>query len=220
MAVKLADLIDGAQQASDQVDGDLVSTSTWFLWAKQAVEELWTVVVTQFGDAYFRSQTFTLAGGVSGDRYTLSAIAFRRVIGLDDTDRRVEIRRFNYAERNRDAAVPNHPYVSRYCPRRRYRVMGGVLLVAPFDAAAGNYRLDYVPAPTLPANSTDTTWTLDTELEPWAEFVMLAMARKAIAKEESDTSAVDARLNQLRTDIADAASSRDDGEQKGFADVD
>jgi hypothetical protein len=61
------------------------------------------------------------------------------------------------------------------------------------NPAGGTVNVIAVDAPLMP------------ELEPYAEYVALVMARKALLKEESEVTEVDARIAQMRQDIETAA---------------
>jgi hypothetical protein len=207
MATTLADLRDGAKNLSDKSADDQVSDATWGTWVNQGIEALYRLITSANPDAFYTTADFTLAGGISGNAYSLPA-AFRTLLGLTldpTTSGRRNVPKFNFAERN-DYTGP-YPWSWGWgtyptCRQRRYRVLARTITVEPYEFAAGNYRAHYRQGPTKLVADGDT---LDVVLEPFAEYVMCFAARKGLAVEESDTSEVTTRMRELEVDIANTA---------------
>lgn len=215
MPIDIATLILAAKENADKVNDDQIDDAEWTRHIRNAIIELHGWVANAYRDTFYASQNFTIAAGSNSfDLTTLPAPGFRRVKGIDsdpDTLNRMALRPYTFHERASYMGyalawwgVPFHaiPWV----PNRRYHVLGTTIQIQPQELAAGNYRLYYVPAPTLPTGPTDILWTLDPELERWAEYIEVAAGRRGLWKEESDTRAtLDVRLKELRGDILDDA---------------
>ena len=217
-SVTVTNLIDGGKRLSDRVGDASVPDATWAEWCRDAIEETYGVVTNAYQDTYSSSVDFTLVSGVY--QYTLPAIGsvspreFRRLKGLTldpDKSTRLAVRRMAFAERDDvgglwlGAWIGVPPNQVPWCPRRRYRVEGRVIIIQPLETAAGNYRAYYAAAPIKPADQSDAAWRLDDELDRWAEYIKLVMARKALNVEESPTRWIDERLAQMRDDMTNDA---------------
>lgn len=217
-SITVTNLIDGGKRLSDRVGDASVPDATWAEWCRDALEEVHGVVCNAYQDTYAAQVDFTLSGTTY--LYTLPAIGsvspreFRRLKGLTlnpDLSTRQAVRRFPFGQRDDvggiwlGAWIGVSPTQVPWCPERRYRVVGRQLYIEPQEIAAGTYRAYYEPAPTKPANEADAAWRLDDELDRWAEYPKLVMARKALAVEESPTRWLDERLAQMRDDIMNDA---------------
>lgn len=214
MAVTIANLILSAKQTADKVNDDQIDDAEWVRHIRNAITELHGWIANAYRDTFFATNDFT----ITGSAYTLNLAtltpAFRRVKGVDsdpDTFNRLALRPFNFQER---AAYMGYSLAwwglpikaIPWCPHRRYHVLGSTLQIQPQEIASGNYRLYYVPAPTLPTGPSDSGWSLDANLERWVEYLELAAGRRGLWREESDTrSTLDVRLAEMRQDMLDDA---------------
>lgn len=214
MAVAIADLILAAKQTADKIDDDQIDDAEWYRHIKNAIVELHGWVANAYRDTFYATHDFTLTGSSSSFDLTTLTPTFRRVKGVDsdpDTFNRLALRPFNFQER---AAYMGYSFAwwglpikaIPWCPNRRYHVLGSNLQIQPQEIAAANYRVYYVPAPTLPTGPTDAAWHLDTNLERWVEYLELQAGRRGLWREESDTRAtLDVRLQEMRADMLDDA---------------
>lgn len=215
------DLILLAEQDADAVNDD-AALSGWLVWEQAAIESLWKILVSNYRDLYYGTFNFSLTGTPTGAILDLSVSipTFRILIGLDlnpDTNLRRRVPSRPFVNRNDGAFAPYTSFWTDvpWAADRDYMLQGSKLIVAPYERASGNYRAHYRPGPTIP-NATDVT--IDKEMEPYFEYLSSFMARRALAKEESDTSAVDARLLEIKQEIIEGGV-RNDADPVAIADV-
>lgn len=207
MPATQAQLRADAQELSDRVGDSSISDTNWQRWLNFGIEALWRKVILAFRETYFNVSNFTLTS--SSNQQALPA-GFRRLLFVERdpglTTRR-RIPRFNYAEKDALGQLS-------------YRRMGNVLVLEPQEAAPGNYRLTYVPGPTLfTAPPGGDSGVIDAELDPWAEYVGVFAAIKAVGKEEGNTADWRARLLEIEAEILAAATDPDDNEPNTIRDV-
>lgn len=207
MAATQAQLRADAQELSDRVGDTSIADTTWQRWLNFGVEALWRKVVMAFRETYFSESSFTLTS--ASNRQTLPA-DFRRLLLLERNPGivgRYVVPRFNAPDKDTLARVS-------------YRRMGGVLVIEPQEAAAGNYKLTYTPAPTLfTAPPGGDAGTIDAQLDPWSEYVGVFAAIKAMGKEEASTRDWQERLVEIEAEITAAATDPDDGSPNTIVDV-
>jgi len=214
VAVLIADLILSAKQTADKIDDDQIDDAEWTRHIRNAIVELHAWVANAYRDTFYSTHDFTITAPSSSFDLTTLTPACRRVKGVDtdpDTLNRLALRPFNFMERANymgyalawwGLPVRAIPWV----PNRRYHVLGDLLQIQPQEIAPGNYRVYYVPAPTLPTGPTDVAWHLDANLERWVEYLEIAAGRRGLWREETDTRAtLDVRLQEMRNDILDDA---------------
>lgn len=215
----LVALVTGAQVLADKVNDASVTADTWNGWVNQGVESLWNLVTTAYGDRFFSTFDFALAGGPTGnfvDVTTIPAKDFRSIRLVEyqpDTPNRKHVRSFNFAEKDRTAGTIN---LGLWDGERRHRLMGNKLFIEKYENAAGNYRLYYVPKVPLLVNKCDT---LPDSINQYAEYPMVFAAMKGLNVEESDDSPLATRLAFLKGEIEASAPSRDDTDGDVIADV-
>lgn len=218
MSVTTDDLIDAAEKDSDK-EGDLSVVSSWQIWAGQARESLWKLLISNYRDIYYQTFDFPLVSTPTGSILTLSSSVptFRILVGLDldpATSNRRRVKSRPFVNRN-DGAWGSLWRNIPWATDREYMLQGDKLIIAPYEQASGAYRLHYRNEPTTPS-ATDVP--IDREMWPYAEYLSSFMARKALAKEESDTTPVDVRLNEIRAEIIEAAT-RNEADPFVIADV-
>jgi hypothetical protein len=216
------DLIALAEQDADAVSDDAADAG-WDVWEKAAVESLWKLLVSNFRDLYYSTFNFSLTGTASGSilDVSVSVPTMRTLLGIDlnpDTNLRRRVPSRPFVNRNDGAFAPYTSFWTDvpWAADREYMLQGRKLIVAPYERASGNYRLHYRPGPTIP---TDRNTVLDVEMEPYSEYLASFMARRALAKEESDTSVVDARLLEIKQEIMEAGVRNDDAGAIAIADT-
>jgi len=202
----LAQLRTLCKQESDMVNSSFISDAEWNSYINQSYFELYDLMVQKYGDDYFSEQYNFVTDGTSY-LYPLPS-DFYKLLGLDlalsgSDDSYVTIRRFNFADRNR-YAVPN--FQSFYgVTNMRYRLNGNDLWITPIPSGGQNMRLWYVPRLTTLAADGDTV----DGISGWTEYIIVDVAMKALAKEESDVSVMMARKAGLIQRIEAAAENRD-----------
>jgi len=215
------DLILLAEQDADAVNDDSAAGG-WLVWEQAAVESLWKLLVANSRDLYYSTFNFPLTGTPSGSvlDLTVSTPTWRIILGVDlnpDTNIRRRVPSRPFVNRNDGAFAPFTSFWTDvpWASDRDYMLQGNKLIIAPYERASGNYRLHYRPGPAKPTATADA---IDVEMEPYFEYLAQFMARRALAKEESDTSACDARLLKIEQEIIEAGI-RNDADPTAIADV-
>lgn len=207
MPITGQDLIDGASDLADMVGDPHVATATWLRWANRAQDKLCRKLATLYQGWYVTTADFTLTGGANGDTFALPAAA-QQVLGItkdpDNPALRYTLHRRNFEERD-----------EQYL--RTYAVIGQTIDIQPFEYAAGSFRVYYVARPTA---LTVVGSTLDTQLEPWVEYIETYMAIQAHGKEESDNTDLKETLKEIWEEIEAESMNRNAAAGETIIDVD
>jgi hypothetical protein len=119
----------------------------------------------------------------------------------------VTLKKFNFIDRNK-YVYPNSTSTIYGVYNQAYRIMGNKIDFIPVPAGNQTIRLWYVPK--LPALLKDTDLTT-LGYSGWIRYPIVRAAIYAMAKEESDTSALAAELVFLKQRIEQMAQNRDQG---------
>lgn len=212
-AVTIDDAIATAKVLSDKTnDPSLTDTAFWLPAANAAREQFWQEVVSVNRDYWltFKDATITVAVPYVDFTATTDAASggwtmrkLRRVEKDPTSTARVVIPRRDF----QTADLQRWP--------RGYMLRGKLVYIDPVELAAGNYRVWYVPGPTVLALGA----TLPSEEIPYREFIELVMAIKALVVEESDVSALESRLAGLRANLVATVEDQDAGEPHHIQDT-
>lgn len=198
--VTLAGLRTQARQRSDMVKSKFISDSELTGFINASAKELYDILVKTNADYYTTLSTIS----VTGSTYSLPD-NFYKLRGLDwspdSGDSYLRVKRFNFLERERHG---NRAERALQCPVT-YRIVGNSIHFLPEDKAAGSYRLWMIP--TLTALSADTD-TFD-GINGWEDYVIVDAAIKCLAKEESDTTALERQKARLFERITDMSNDRE-----------
>jgi len=200
-------IVTYAKRRADMVSGGVVNDAAeWLELVNLAYLDLWDVV-TQYGQDHFLTiAPFTLAGGAgAGSQFTVPA-------DLNEV-RKVE---FRSGDETQYCDVPPFSLAERGESGRSYRLMGSTLYVLPELSSAGTYRIWYTPGATTLTTSPDVE--MDARVSRWWEYVGLGAAKRAMAKEESDTRGLDAEIEAIAKRIAKMAPKRQ-GQPRATRDV-
>lgn len=214
----LAELVAGAKELADQVEDPQNDEDVWKSWVNQGVQELHRIVRTAFEDTFFETIDFTLAGATYQYALPDDFLSIRGLDFMPDTTNRATVHRFNFAERNTvgGGAFAPQLYPGQGAAGRTYRVVSRTkLIIEPQEVASGPYRLYYVPQPVALAEDDDD---LEDALAPFAEYVEIVTAIKAVAKEKLPTDDLIERRNVMRGDI-ESSVNNDQAEPNTIADV-
>lgn len=193
----LAQLRADARERADMTNSVFVSDATFNGWINDGIKELWDKLTEAVEDYALTQFAFTITSGNTvncpSDFYKL-----RGIDDLSDSNNPKTVRKFMFAERNEYSTnrlgVPYDIFSEVY-----YRLVGSRIFFMPPEQAARAYQLWYVPVA--------TTLTLDADtfdgINGWYEYPVLIAARKALAKEESDTTEINRQLKE-QTDRIDA----------------
>jgi hypothetical protein len=216
-----------AQQRADMVNSSFVTPAEWLTYINGSWARLYGLITETFGADYYAPERFQFQTSGTSDTYPLpdgsarytapdgsTAKAFFKLLGVEvqatgTPTGWVSLKPFRMAERNQ-AGVPGVP-----ARRPKYRLAKSSLWLRPLPM--GGLTLQVLYAPRYAALVLDTD-LLD-GVNGWEEFVALDAARKALAKEESDTSGVEREIADLLARIQHEADNRDEGEPAVVADV-
>lgn len=225
MGITVAQLSDAAQMQADKRLDQQLSAADWVTLVNWSVKSLWRRISAIDPDWYFDQEDFTLAGGATGATKDLSTLVgsgahtYAALHGLDlnpDTTQRSTVPRLgSFQERNSGRFSRWLPTVAT--TNRAYDIRGNVLVISPYEAAGGNYRVYFRHRPYLFASSTDTN-TLDFQLEDYDEYLSTRAAMKALKIEESSADPLAQDLSDIWAEIR-GEHSRDDEAPKMIADV-
>jgi hypothetical protein len=194
----------------DSAANSLVLTSDWNSLINESYLELWALVESSAGDRALSSSNFALVNGSTTGGMTFALPAdcdqVRGVTWNPDTDQAYDLDRFEWGERTN---WPSDRGLS-YCP------IGGILHIYPATRAAGNYRLDYVPAPIALAADGDFVSTV---VDKWNEYIVIATAIKARDVEESDTTVLTQQRERMEKRIRSEARRLDANRPRKVVDV-
>lgn len=172
-----------------------------------AAAELHELVILASEDQVTTSALFTVAGGAS--TFALASLPgtapFLKLRGLDRDEgggEWREVRRFDFNDRNRRGLGASIPYAQSV----RYRLIGGVVQLAPSAAAPGDYRLWYVP------EYVDMALDADAISYPsnWHEYVINVATAWCLEKEESSSSHARGAAAAMKARILTMAPTRDE----------
>lgn len=222
--VTLASLRSQAQQRSDMVNSNFVSTSEWNSYISNSYKELYDLLVSAFGNDYYVATPVTFSTDGTNDKYALpdgtlysSAPAFYKLLGVDLQVQGASqvwqtLKPFTFTERNRYS-----PYGVNTLYRNtaiRYRLNGSNLWFTPLPQAGLTIRLWYIPQPNTLSSDTDTF----DGISGWEEYVVIDAAIKALQKEESDVSVLGSQKQAIIARIQGMAENRDAGSPATVAD--
>lgn len=165
--------------------------------------ELYDTVVGAYADQFTTSLLFTLAAGANAYAVT-SAVYQLRGVDRQEASDWFPLRKSDWNGRGRSGSLALY---SRWARDVEYRFVGQNILFTPTDAAAGSYRLWYVPGYVDLVAASDV---LDYPSQ-WAECVIAGSAAKCLAKEESDPSVQLGLKSSLTQRIMGMAANRDAG---------
>lgn len=217
-----------AKQRADMVNSPFVTDAEWTSYINGSWARLYGLLLEKWGADYYAPEKyqFTTQGGV--ETYGLpdgsasflqpdgvtTARPFFKLLGVDvqapgTPSGWLPLRPFPMGERDGTGIWGQ---LSR---RPRYRLAKNALWLRPQPQAGLIVQVLY--APRIVALSLDGD-VLD-GVNGWEEYVVVDAARKALLKEESDTSGVERELADIVARLEHEADSRDAGEPATVADV-
>ncbi len=213
--VTLQSLITAAQQRSDLVNSNFITTSEWTTYINGSWKELYDLLVGAYGNDYFASTYSFTTDGVN-QLFPLPT-DFYKLLGVDlmlgnSAQSPVTLKPFTFSERNR-YSVPN--FQSFYgVTNLRYRINGSNIWLTPLPTGGQQLQLWYVPEPTSLVNLTDT---MD-GIAGWEEYVIVDACIKALNKDETDATAFMKQKADMKARLEDMAQNRDAGSPATVAD--
>jgi len=244
----LANLRTLIRQECDMVNSQFITDAEFNSYIAYSQLELYDLLVQKYGNDYYsaldsNANEYRITTDGVNDHFKLpdgsatytfpdasTCPPFYKLLGVDlylngtNKSSRINVYPFSYAERNKFSA-PNLPAWGGRL-RLQYRLEGGVassvtvpapayLWLVPLPSNGQTVGVRYVPRLTPVANDTDVA----DGVSGWEEYIVVDVAIKALAKEESDPSVMMARKMALLKRIEEASENRDVGSPATVADV-
>lgn len=224
-----------AQQRSDMVNSQFVTTTEWNRYITESRKELYDILIQKFGDDYYMKtpycfittgvdQLYSLPDGVnqisalnaSGD--VTPALPFYKLLlcevalNPNDPNSWVTLRKYMRIQQN----LWNYPnvYTFRGVTNLRYRLTGDNIQLVPQTQANQFVRIWYAARPKALLFDTDIV----DGISGWEQYVVVDAARKALIKEETDVMDITNEKQALLIRINEAAENRDIGEPETVSD--
>lgn len=187
-------IITSAQQRADLVNSGFVTAAEWRSMTNASLQQLYEKLVSAYGSDYEVQTPFSVTTTAVDDAYALPTDFFK-LLGVDlqispsaatSNSGWTTVWRFNFAQRNQ-WTLPNVFPLGGRTPLQ-YRLRAGKLWLTPQPAGGQVLRLWYAPVfvPLVAdADSFDG-------VNGWEEWAINDVAMKALTKEESDLSGVQA----------------------------
>lgn len=222
--MSLGELRTRAQQRSDRVNSNFVSLPEWNYYINQSYYELYDLLITLYEDYYVAprlsivtdsSQSYPLPNGSNNN----AAPALYKLYGVDlglngNNNAFVTLKKFDFISRNR-YVFPQITSTFLGVFNLEYRLVGGNIMFIPTPSAGQTIGLWYFPKLTTLLRDTD----IMDGISGWTEYVIVDAARKALAKEESDTSVLTQEKLALKQRIEESAMNRDAGQPDTISDT-
>jgi hypothetical protein len=204
--LRRADMV--LQDFVDTAPGDELDT-----YIRESAREFYDILVNHHGEDYFYA-TANLVTVPGVPTVALPSNCYK-VLGVDalvpGAVGAMVLDRFEWDERGN---MPTSGW-DWYATMPRYRIRANTLWFLPTPNAVYNIQLHFVP--TL-GDIDDGANLLDGQ-QGWDDYVVLRSAIKCLAKEESDTSALQLELNECRDRIMTMVTPRDVGKPHRITDV-
>lgn len=214
MAKTLAQLRTESRQRADKENSTFISDSELTSYINNSIAELYDILCEAYGADYFViSSSFSVQDGV--DSYDLPA-DFYILKGVDmklDNQNYINVRQFNFNERNRFADIGVWDLAG--ITNVRYRLVGDKIMFTPKPDRNAEIKLWYVP---LPAQLVADSDTLD-DFNAYSEYVIVDAAIKMMQKEESDVTVLMMQKQALEKRIRDRAQVRDASQPQSITDI-
>jgi hypothetical protein len=199
------------------VNSQFISDSELLDYINASYAELYDLLIQTYEDYYITGPTqFTLTSGDEGV-YALPS-DFYKLRGLDYQygGDWVELYPYDWNRRNAWNRTLNRVYTGE--TERSYRMVGTNLRIEPDDDADGTYRIWYAPAYTALSSDTDNIDSMISR-NNWEEYLIIDAAIKMLAKEESDTRALERQKADIKRRIESAAGDRDMDQPERISDI-
>lgn len=222
--MSLGELRLRAKQRADMENSNFIDVSEWNYYINQSYYELYDLLITAYEDYYIAPRLSITT--TSTDLYALpngannsAAPAFYKLYGVDcglsnSTSAFVTLKKFDFIQRNR-YVFPQITSSILGVFNMEYRVLGSNIKLIPSPGAGQTIGLWYFPKLTTLLQDTDVV----DGISGWTEYVIVDAARKAMMKEESDTTFLIQEKMMLQKRIEESASNRDAGAPDTISDT-
>lgn len=222
-----------AQQKSDRVNSQFVTTTEWNAYIRLAQYELYDLLIDQDQMRYVAPTAgFTTNGSTylyplpdgtrtftQPDGTTAVAAPFYKLIGVDmglsnAQQAWVTVTQFNFIDRNK-FLYPNSASTIYGVFNCQYRLSGNYIQFIPVPSGNQPFRLWYIPRLAVPLADYD----IIDGVSGWEQYVIVRAAKYALDKEESDTTKLDQEIQWLKERIESASKTRDVGQPDTISDT-
>lgn len=201
-AVDLADM-----RNSQFIDQSSAAGSELLRYANMAYKDLYQQVILAKEFYYTTTASFQITGGTASyplpsDFYKLDGVD----LALDDSGRFLTLTPFMFKERNKfrsGLALSVAPYGQVF----KYMLVGNSIQFVPLPSQSSTIQLWYTPEPTTIRSLADTL-SLPIGSD---EYMSLYIACAMLAKEESDTSQLNAKRLEVLDQLKNSLKDRDQG---------
>ena len=202
--VTLAEIKTRSREMADQDNSTFVSNSELLSYINASYAELYDILVSRNEDYYTISTELTVTSGNSSVALPSDFYKLRGVdIQLDSAGNWSALPKFNFNNRNIRNANVSRLLSGQF--NVSYRIVKDSLNFVPTDSASGTYRLWYIPAYSTLSDDADTV----DGVNGFEEYIVIDVAMKMMAKEESDTSHLERMKQAMLQRIENMAQNRD-----------
>lgn len=212
MTITLLQLRTQARQRADMEKSLLVSDTELTAYVNSSIAELHDLLISAYESDYsISSNSFNTTAGT--DTYALPS-DFYKLRGVDITVNSTvqNLQPFNFNERN---VNQNQGWFIPGSAIPRYRTVGNNLVFSPKPDGAVPVKLWYIPVATKLVSDTDEL----SDLNQFAEYVIIDAAIKMLIKEESDVTVLMASKAAMVQRINSMAANRDAGQGDSISDI-
>ena len=213
MLMTIQSIVDTAIDLADMrnskfIDQSGTADSELIRYANIAYRDLYNIIIQANNQYFTTSATINVVGGT--ETYALPSNFYK----LDGVDLQIDasqpkfltLRPFMFAERNKfrsGLAFTAAPYGTVY----KYLLVGNNIKFLPIPNQSSTVYLWYTPAPTVITAFTDTVEVI----VGGDEYLSLTIAMAMLAKEESDTSALNGKRLEILQQLKNVLQVRDSG---------
>lgn len=207
MSITLAQLKTQARDRADMTNSLFIGDDELVNYINSSIAELHDLLIGAYDSDYYMTE-YNFSTVANTSNYALPA-SFYKLRGVDKLDggEYVSLRPFNFNERN-----------SKYndnLDQYRYRLIGNNISFYPAPSGVDQIKLWYTPVATKLVLDADVL----SDLNQYAEYVIVDAAIKMAQKEESDVSVLMAQKADIRKRIENMASNRDSGSSDAVSDI-
>jgi len=212
----LSQLRTRIREQSDMKNSDFISDSELLSYINASYAELYDIMVQTYEDYYVTSTTFSLTSSDNGVYALPSDFSKLRGVDYQLGGEYVTLYPFDWNSRNARQRSVNRLYLGDL--NLVYRIVGSNLRIEPRDNAVGDYQLWYCPSFT-PLSADGDLVDSHMARNGWEEYIVVDVAIKCLAKEESNTAHLLLAKDQIKKRIESAAGDRDMDQPERISDV-
>lgn len=200
------ELINRAAAAADMHD-NFVTTTTWLQWASLERYALELLMARSGWPTDLATGTITVTGSESGEFSVAADPDMMAVVAVHQIESD-GLRRLTYSDTvtflRQVPASPVHTSGDVQIYRIKRDVDGITFNFFPNPSIGSQLLVTYIP---MPVRLTTVAGTVNYPMG-WEERIVLGMARRALAKEESDTSEVRAQIREIEQQVEELSWNR------------